>query len=380
MDSKRRMLAWLWTTSVVMAAVLVIVVGCALEKDENRPQGVFNRIGGHGNGQVLQPKRCVIKVAILKRPFRDPAINEIIWRNADEQILASSERRSLETNGLRVGRLIGDLPIEIEAIMQDEAPQKKVTPIVLDVESGDFSLVSSSPPVDQVSLIVSRDNRVTGKDYRNASGFFRVTPEHDGTNAVSLRLVPEIHYGDIQKTWQAAANGGQGPQEFTTRFGQPEDVFRELAVNLVLEPNQVAVIGCKTERSASLGSFLMTQNEPNSDQKWQKLILVWASRNMSGVMAEKAKASDRPKRTKRKSSLFPEPEERPNRRPIPKELDDDPLPLTPMPPATSGSGADGNPPPAELPSDAGKAKSNGQAQPSPAPANPTSGGSTGLSN
>jgi hypothetical protein len=375
MDSKRRAIAWFWATGTVAAAsLLVFVVGCALEKDENRPQGVFNRIGGHGNGEVLQAKRCVLKVAILKRPFRDPAINEIIWRTADEQVLPSAERRTLEVNGLRVGRLIGDLPIEIETIMQDEAPQRKVAPIVLDVENGDFSLVSSVPSVDQVSLIVSRDGRATGRDYRNASGFFRMTPQHDGASAVSLRLVPEIHYGDVQKTWQAAPNVGQGPQEFTTRFGQPEDVFRELAVNLVLEPNQVAVIGCKTERSASLGSFLLTQTEPNSDQKWQKLILVWASRNMAGVMAENSKGSDRPKRTKRKSSLFPEPEERPNRRPIPKDLDEDPSPTAPAPPP-SGKETEGNRPKADAPANAGTASPNGQGQATPGTTSANSGGS-----
>ncbi len=330
MDSKRRTLGWLSNSAAMAAAsIMVLVVGCALEKDENRPQGVFNRIGGHGNGQVLEAKRCVLKVAILKRPLQDPALNEIIWRAADEQLFTVNERHALDANGLRVGRVVGDLPIEVESVLNDETPQKKVTPSMFAMESGDPALIMSGDPVEQVSLIVTRDKRATGKDYRNASGFLRVVPKHDGTQAVLMRIVPEIHYGDVQKTWQAAPNTGQAPQEFTTKFAQPEDVFRELGINLVLEPHQVAVIGCKPERTASLGSFLLTQSEPNSDLKYQKLILIWASRNMAGVAGDESKASDRPKRTKRNTNPIPLPDDRPNRRPIPKDPSDESALLVP---------------------------------------------------
>ena len=49
------------------------------------------------------------------------------------------------------------------------------------VESGDQqTLISISPRVEQVSLLVNRDDRVSGRDYKDASGYFRLTP---GTTA-----------------------------------------------------------------------------------------------------------------------------------------------------------------------------------------------------
>ena len=91
------------------------------------PENVFTRIGGH-SGQLIEPKRCLLKVVILTRPFADPAINEVVWRVADEQVIPPAERRAWEVNGLRVGRIIGEFPLELEAILKETAPGKTVDP------------------------------------------------------------------------------------------------------------------------------------------------------------------------------------------------------------------------------------------------------------
>ena len=103
MRSTSRMPVWVSILASTTAAGLLVVGGCALDKPENRPKQVFDRIGGHG-GQIIEPRRCLIRVVILDRPFRDPAINEVAWRVADEQVISPAERKALEANGLRVGR------------------------------------------------------------------------------------------------------------------------------------------------------------------------------------------------------------------------------------------------------------------------------------
>ncbi len=272
--------------------------GLRLDKPGERPQGVFNRIGGHGGGQIIEPKRCLVKVVILNRPFNDPAINDVVWRAADEQVIAPKERHALEANGLRIGRIIGDLPQELESILDDGGPQNpKVVPANLLVESGQQQLISISEAVEQVSLLVNRDDRVSGKDYKTASGFFRLTPQHQGAHGVSIRLTPEIHHGPLQRTFQAMPNvGGFAPQELGIRDGQQEEAIHELSVDLMLEPGQVAIIGCRPETQHNLGSFLFSESPTDTDQRHQKLILIWASRNLTGVLDDRAKAGgDRPK-------------------------------------------------------------------------------------
>jgi hypothetical protein len=219
----------------------------------------------------------------------------------DEQVISATERRALEANGLRVGRIIGELPPELDAMLKDEAPQRKITPIKIFVESGDQTpLISIREPVEQVALLLNRDNRVSGKPYKVASGFFRVTPRHDGAHGVALRLVPEIHHGPVRQTYQPLPGAAFTPQTFMINNGQQEEAFRELSANLALENGQVAVIGCRPEQKRSLGSFLLTQVGADGDPHRQKLILIWASRNLEGVIAEQSsKSNDRPKLFKR---------------------------------------------------------------------------------
>jgi hypothetical protein len=332
MGSTSRMPVWVTVLAGAAAAGLLIVAGCTLDKTESRPQNVFNRIGGHGGGQILEPKRCLLRVVILSRPFRDPAINEVVWRVADEQVISPTERRALEANGLRVGRIMGDLPKELETILQEGAPEApKVNPTSLFVESGEPTLISLGPPVEQASLLVNKDNRISGKDYKDASGFLRLTPRHDGAHGVSLRLVPELHHGPLRRTFPALSHtAGFAPQELSIRDTQQEDTIRELAVDLVLEASHVAVIGCRPDNRRNLGSFLFGEAGSEDGQRHQKLILIWASRNLPGVIDEKSKTNDRPRLFKRMVAPPPVPPSPPSppppSPPIPTESPTSPKP------------------------------------------------------
>jgi hypothetical protein len=74
MDAKCRVPARFVMMLSAASAGLLIVVGCALDKDGVQPAKTFARVGGH-SGEILEPKRCLLKVAIISRPFNDPAIN-----------------------------------------------------------------------------------------------------------------------------------------------------------------------------------------------------------------------------------------------------------------------------------------------------------------
>ncbi len=304
MDAKKRAWARLVRTVAFSfaSAGLVFVVGCSLDKDGIQPRNVFARIGGH-SGQLIEPKRCLLKVAIISRNFGDPAINEAVWKAADEQIIPPKERRAWEANGLRLGRIIGELPLELEAIMNDTTSAQKVSPTSIFIESGKATLIKISDPVEQASLLVNRDNRAFGYDYKDVSGYFRATATHEGANNISLRLAPELHFGPIQRTFQTVPNAAAiGPQEFQINNGQQEDTIRELTTSFALAPGQVAVIGCRPEQKRGLGTFFFTEPVAHSDQRLEKLILIWASRNLQGLGGDdrRPNSNDRPSLFQRK--------------------------------------------------------------------------------
>jgi hypothetical protein len=218
-------------------------------------------------------------VAYLSRPLHDPALAVSIWNAADEQVLAPEVRHALEVNGLRVGLITGSLPADVEAILNAPPPDKVDRPQFV-VDDGDHALLSLSEPAPTASLLLSSEGQAYGKDYQDASGWCRVTARREGPAGVALRFVPEIHHGPIQRAFGAVPTGGSlAPQQFRVKDGQEEETFRELAATLTLLPGQIAVVGCRPERLRSLGTFLFTQPELNSDRLLQKVLLVWASRS-----------------------------------------------------------------------------------------------------
>jgi hypothetical protein len=260
---------------LVLLLTLVTVVGCTLNRTQLKPENVLPRIGG--DGQLIEPKRCALKVVILSRPLRDDAVDTALWNVADEQSVEHDLRRVLEVNGLRVGVITGELPSAVESVLKAQGP-KRVEPTEILLPDGDHTMIRLSDAAPQVSLLLNLEGRAFGKDYEDASGWFHVTASQKGTNSVALRFVPELHHGPIRRGYTALPNpGSYEPHQFMQKDGQQEDMLRELAVMLTLQPGQIAVIGCRSEANRSLGSFLFTQAEANSDRLVQKALLVWAT-------------------------------------------------------------------------------------------------------
>lgn len=262
-----------------------VVAGCTLNKNDLRHDpaaALFGRLGG-GGGPVVEPNRCMLKAAILPRPLRDKAVNEAVWAAADEQAVAPEARRALQDNGLRVGIITGGLPAEVEAALA-APPPNKVEPVEFNVPDGANSLVSLTESTPETSLLLNRDGRAFGKPYKDASGWFRVTATHDGPTGVAVRIVPEIHHGPVLRRFDSLPNnpGSLTSMQFMLKDGQQEETLRELAATLTLQPGQVAVVGCDPERRGSLGAFLFTRPEANSDRLMQKVLLIWASRSNPG--------------------------------------------------------------------------------------------------
>ena len=239
--------------SLTLVLAMMAVAGCTLNRTGLRRETFLPWIIGGSDGQIIEPKRCKLQVAIVSRPMRDEAINGTVWSVVDEQTIPPETRRMLEANGLRVGLITGDLPAEVEAILKAPPPHK-VEPAQFHLPDGDHTLISLCESTPQASLLLSRQGRAFGKDYSDASGWLRVTASFEGATDVKLRLVPEIHHGPVQHVFGAVPNPGTySPQQFMLKDGQQEETLRELAATLTLQPGQVAVIGCRAEGAQTSG-------------------------------------------------------------------------------------------------------------------------------
>ncbi len=289
------------TKALVLVASMMAVAGCTLSRSDQRHDqsdtttSLLGQVNG-GGGQVIEPKRCALKVVILPRPLRDKVVDESVWTVADEQVIAPEVRRALQANGLRVGVITGSLPAAVEAAV-NAPPPNRVDPAEFNLPDGSDTQVSLSETSPEVSLLLNRDGRAFGRDYKDASGRFFVTASHDGPTGVALRFVPEIHHGPVLRRYDSlTGNGGAlNTMQFMLRDGQQKEILRELATALTLQPGQVVVIGCDPDRRGSLGSFLFTQAEADSDRLIQKILLVWASRNDNGEPGSQPSPTEMPR-------------------------------------------------------------------------------------
>lgn len=278
---------------VILASAMV--VGCSLVKPPADPGTSATSFGGAskrklkliadelGEDQLhdlISPSRVALKVMMASRPIDDLGLRDIVWSAADEHVIDSDRRTRLEANGLRMAVIDGALPPEIEEMLSPDAPQgKRIDPMVVAIPDGHATPILLGPetPAAHKTLFLSLGNGAVGRDYEGVAGAVRLTGTRDD-EAVSIRIVPEIHHGADQIRYAPAENVGEfEPEQFIMRGGKLEESFRDLAANVRLEPDQILVLGCWPDRSGSLGHFLFTKAEPKSDRLLQTVIFVWAA-------------------------------------------------------------------------------------------------------
>ncbi len=282
----------------IVLGLAVAMVGCSLTETGSRDVAPIPRIGSKSKAALdhLATKRVTLKMVVASRPEADPALGVAIWQVADEQAIESEARRALQANGLRVGRVSGDLPTEVEAVLH-APPPRKVEILTIVIPEGEPTLIDpGTAPIDSLNLILDQKGWPVGKIYQEAHGFARVTASYDGKEGVALRILPELHHGPVRKDWEMAAGATPlTPKQLVMKNGQQEETFRDLAATVVVQPGEVAVLGARPERRGSLGQFLYSEQEANSDRPLRKVVFIWASRSQSGDVPPDLTPVDPPK-------------------------------------------------------------------------------------
>jgi len=273
---------------IAPALILMVMAGCNLgrsevkNKDDQVAQTVFNT-NSDRPGRVLQPKLCRLDSAIISRPSGDPIVDASPWNVAEEQTIPIEARQALESNGIRVGIITGTLPSDLSEAFKASPPQKETQWVQIVLPEGEHTPIVVGARSESVTLLLNHKGKVDGRDYHDAQGRLIVSPGHSGSKSVSLRIVPEVHHGETRRT--IAPIEGADPfaqREFSIKDGQQEDILRELALNLDLDPGQTLVLGCRPQQTRSLGTFLFTQTEPNDHRTFQSILLIQANRNRIG--------------------------------------------------------------------------------------------------
>jgi hypothetical protein len=226
----------------------------------------------------MSPNSCVLEVFFVRVPFGDPAANEELWQDIDEQHFPADLRGRLMKNGFRAGVISGQMPIALSNLLElgdKPAPTNEVKgtnladlstkPCVMrrhiQAQAGKPSEIITSGTYEQLPVLVCESGQLSGETFNEAQGILNVKtfPLPDGR--VRIDLVPEIHHDQARQHWIA----DQGMMRLDS--SRPKRVFDDLALSATLSPGGMLVMTSLPNRSGSIGHHLFTENDGRMEQK-----------------------------------------------------------------------------------------------------------------
>lgn len=243
----------------------------------------------------MSPDSVTLDIFFVRCPFGDPATNEDLWREVDEQQIPIETRRRLTTNGFRAGVISGQMPVCLSRLLELKqgaapigGPQKTDLAEIGSEEgpmwshqqlrAGKRSEIITSEIYEELPVLLSGPDGVSGDTYKLAQGVVavRAVPEKDGR--VLLEAVPELHHDKEQRN----ISGNQGA--WRIEMARPRVAFDDMAVSTRLSPGDMIVLSCLPNRLGSLGHHFLTTDSSGSLE--QKLLVIRLSQTQHDELFE----------------------------------------------------------------------------------------------
>jgi hypothetical protein len=213
----------------------------------------------------LPPDAVVLDLAFASLKAGDNETYSTIWNAADEQPLPADLRKSLATNGLRVGIFGQNLPTQLVTLL-DAKPNLLETlssgesgELDLDgcrrqlpIRAGHRSIINISQVLPNLPVLISDDGHVHGQQLVNARCVLSLKSYPLGDGRVKLVLTPEIEHGEPKTRW----TGSEGMMIQQT--AQDRLTLDRLRWEVVLRPGESLLVGATSDQKG-LGEYFFTQ-------------------------------------------------------------------------------------------------------------------------
>lgn len=191
---------------------------------------------------------------------------EAIWQQVDEQCFDAELRRRLLANGLRAGVLGGALPDELAKLLglQGEMPVEsdervvtpdmatpRVTRRLVQVNRQQQRMIQPTETRKKAEVLLNDGGSVRGQTFSEVEGRYELWAESTPGQRVSVRLVPELHHGELRNRY-----AGSDQAIFLVAPSRERESFENLTLKAELAAGDALVIGCLPGADATLGGVL----------------------------------------------------------------------------------------------------------------------------
>jgi hypothetical protein len=227
----------------------------------------------------MSPDSVVLDMFFVRFPFGDPAVNDKLWEQIDEQQFAPDLRERLAKNGFRAGVVNGQLPIELSKLMElsdKPAPtgrldgaevssldtQPRVMRRHVQTRAGQPTEILASSIYPELTVLLRRSDQLAGETYYLAQAVFtaKAFPQPDGRTR--LQLVPELQHGQPKQRWDV---GNQGVLQLVS--DKPKEVYDDMTIAADLPRGAMLILSSLPNRPGSLGHYFLTTNDGRLEQR-----------------------------------------------------------------------------------------------------------------
>jgi len=219
----------------------------------------------------MWPDSVALDVFFVRFPACDAEDAATLWAEADEMHLPADVRQRLTQNGFRVGLLGGQVPISLSRLLElkdKPAPgcrsletqvanlehEPRVVRRHMELRAGVRTEVIASDVQEELPVLRCCPAGVEGETFRSAQAVFALSVANERDGRVRVRLIPEIHHGESKLRYVST----QGA--IRIQSGRAKRAFEDLAMEALLAPGHILVMGTLKERPGTIGHRFFAEN------------------------------------------------------------------------------------------------------------------------
>lgn len=233
---------------------------------------------------TTSPDSVTLEIFEARIPLDENNRADAVWQQVDEQCFDADLRRRLLANGMRAGVVSGTLPDQLSSLLglASEAPKETfehvITPdSVVPRATRRLAQVNRTSPREiqatdvqsEAVVLFNDEGGPRGKTYRQVEGRYELWARSAPGQRVSVRLIPELHHGDLRNRYSGSDQG-----KLLIMPSREREAFERLAIETELAPGDLLVVGCLPQADSSLGGVLHTVTVKGRRER--KFILVRA--------------------------------------------------------------------------------------------------------
>jgi hypothetical protein len=257
-----------WNAGMVARRAVLVAGACALAGCHAAftapPEAALDKLL---RPVTTSPESVRLEVFEARIPLDQDQQVESLWNQVDELCLDADLRRRMLANGLRAGVVGGALPDELSKLLgltadASEARENevvtaasavpRVTQRVMQLNRRDSKIIQVCDLREEAQILFNENDRVGGRTYRQVEGRYELRAESLRGQRVSVRLVPELHHGELRNRFSGDSDQGQ----FLITPSREREAFEQLAMAAELLPGEMLVVGCLPQAESSLGGVL----------------------------------------------------------------------------------------------------------------------------